>query len=501
MGVHAYKLHFLSLYSQIVINYAKMKLRYYILTVLLLWAGGVMAQSKDAARKLFQQGKYDQAKPMFQKLLKRYPQNAEYNYWYAVCCYETNDSVDILPMLEYAASRKISNSYRYLGDYHAARLDYPQAISYYNDFVDVTPDDALREEYGKRLSDISRLNRMVMNCAKVCIVDSFVVKKRDLFSVYNIGHDAGVVSTQADFFDDSSLAGNIYCSERGMDICFSDLEDDGLMKLYSNSKVGDEWGRAKRLAGFDTKGNDDYPFMLSDGVTLYFASDGEGSIGGYDLFVTRLNTESGRFLRPDNLGMPFNSTANDYMLAINEVANLGWFATDRNQPDSLACVYLFVPNGGVSKYDEALGFETLLSRAQISSIADTQDDESVLRKAVQQYAMLLYGIANGDVKNEFCFVMDDSRDYIRLSDFVSEAARELFVEWRERKAAQDGNIALLELKRDEYASAGLKAKEAMRDEILTLEKKVEEEQDRLAVMEREIRRLEQEELYQEEFNK
>ena len=189
------------------------------------------------------------------------------------------------------------------------------------------------------------------------------------------------------------------------------------------------------------------------------------------------------------------------MLAINEVANLGWFATDRNQPDSLACVYLFVPNEGGVKYDETLGFETLLARAQISSIADTQDDESVLRKAVQQYAMLLYGIANGDVKNEFCFVIDDSRDYIRLSDFVSETARELFVEWRERKVAHDANIALLELKRDEYASAGLKAKEAMRDEILALEKNVEEEQERLVVMERDIRSLEQEELYQEEFNK
>ena len=477
-----------------------MKLIYYILLLLCIFTGEAVAQNKNTARKLFQQGKYDEAKPMFQKLLKKYPQNAEYSFWYAVCCCETNDSVDVLPLFEYAASRKISNAYRYLGDYYASHLDYPRAMSYYGDFVDLTPDEALREEYRKRLSDVSRLNRMVMNCEKICFLDSFVVAKKDLFSAYNIGRDAGKVTTQADFFDDASLAGNLYCSERGIDICFSD-EENGKMKLYRNSKVGNEWGRAKRLTGFDTKGNDDYPFMLSDGVTLYFASDGEGSIGGYDLFVTRLDTESGRFLRPDHLGMPFNSTANDYMLATNEVANLGWFATDRNQPDSLVCVYLFVPNEGTVKYDESLGFEVLFSRARITSIADTQDDEELMRKATQQYAMMLYGAAQSGSKKEFLFVVDDSRDYDSLSDFVSEAAREMFVEWRRRTAVHERNIALLELKRDEYAAANARAKELMRDDILALERTVEEEQGVLVVMERDIRRLEQDELYKEEINK
>ena len=105
------------------------------------------------------------------------------------------------------------------------------------------------------------------------------------------------------------------------------------------------------VAGFDTGGNDDFPFLLSDGTTLYFASDGEGSIGGYDIFVSRMNTEDGCFLRPDNLGMPFNSPANDYMMAINEVANLGWFASDRNQPQGKVCVYVFVPNDKRVKVD------------------------------------------------------------------------------------------------------------------------------------------------------
>lgn len=469
----------------------------YILMLLFCFAGSLSAQNRNTARKLFQQGKYGEAKPMFRQLLKKYPKDSEYSYWYAVCCIETADSVDVLPLLEYAASRKISNAYRYLGDCHNALMNYPEAISYYSDFVSMTKDDSLRAEYQGRLQDATRLQRMVMNCEKVCVIDSFVVEKNDFLSVYDIGSDAGFVATRAEFFDDQSLAGHIYCSERGSDICFSESSDGGLMKLYRNARTGDEWGRAKPLAGFDTKGNDDYPFMLSDGVTLYFASDGEGSIGGYDLFKTRLNTESGRFLRPDNMGMPFNSPANDYMLAINEVANIGWFASDRNQPDSLVCVYMFIPNEGKKRYDESLGFRTLLERARISSVADTQDDEELVRKARQQYAMLLYSATRPGNRKEFVFVLDDSHDYTGLSDFRSEVAREMFVEWRKRRIAQEDSIALLERKRDEYATACIGEKEMMREDILGLERTVEAEDEALLLMEYEIRRIEQEDLYKE----
>lgn len=42
--------------------------------------------------------------------------------------------------------------------------------------------------------------------------------------------------------------------------------------------------------------------------------------------------------------MPFNSPANDYMYAIDEFNNIGWFASDRYQPDNKVCIYVFVPN-------------------------------------------------------------------------------------------------------------------------------------------------------------
>ena len=325
-----------------------------------------------------------------------------------------------------------------------------------------------------------------------------MVDKENVLSAYRLGGDVGVVESNAVYFDDSSLPGYVNETERGMDIFFSDYGEynDSLMKLYRNSKVADEWGTPVVLEGFDTYGNDDYPFMCTDGVTLYFASDGNGSIGGYDIFMTRMDTESGKFLRPDNIGMPFNSTANDYMLVIDEVAGLGWFASDRNQPDGLVCVYVFVPEASKRKYDsDALGYERMLPLAKLSSIAATQDNEEELRKARLQLTMMLYAETENKNKGDFLFVIDDTRDYTRLSDFRSAEARKLFEEWQARSKKQMSDIGLLEQQRENYMTAGTAAKQKMSAAMLALESKVEAEHEALARMELEIRRIEQEKLY------
>ncbi len=457
------------------------------------------AQNKNAARKLFEEGRFEEAKPMFEKLYKSNPRNSEYNYWYAACCLETGeDSVDVFPMLEFAVSRKIANAYLYMGNYYLHKRRYSEAADFFDDYIDRAKNDSLRELGYSRLEYANQLFRMVRNTEAVCFVDSFVVDKDDFLSVYRMGPDVGRLASCADYFGDDGLPGVAYESERGMDLYFSAANGDSLpkLKLYHRARIGDEWGNADEIEGFNTNGNDNYPFMLADGTTLYFASDGEGSIGGYDLFVSSYNYDEECFYRPERLGMPFNSTANDYMLAVNEVANLGWFATDRNQPEGKVCVYLFVPNGKKLKYNmDELGYDKLLSYASISSIADTQTDESLMREARRQYAMLLYAAAEDNDKGDFLFVVDDLHDYRSLSDFRSEKARALFKEWRQRGAALSKNAGLLEKKRDEYAKAATAGKNSMRSAILELELKVETEEAALERLLLEIRRVEQNELY------
>lgn len=473
-----------------------------LITALLLVAVALPAQNRNVARKHFLAGEYAEAKPMFEKLLARYPQNSEYNFWYAACCYETADTAvsdsAMQAMLEFAASRKITNAYRYLGDISARNGMYNEAIGWYEDFVDASKDKELCDAYRVKLTAAEKLYRMVRSTEKVCVVDSFVVDKGSFLSAYRMGRDVGRLSSAASFFGRKGGDGGYLSeTERGTDIYYSMFsETDSLLKLYHSSKVGDEWSRPVPFSGFDTKGNDNYPFMLADGVTLYFASDGEGSIGGYDIFVTRYDSESGRFLRPDNIGMPFNSTANDYMMAVNEIANLGWFASDRFQPEGKVCVYVFVPNPSKELYDaSALTYEQLYDFSLLRSIAATQGDADVMRKARQQLTMLMYEEAGEEKSGDFLFVIDNATDYTRLSDFKSAEARRLFQKWQERVAAYRKESALLEKHRENYISLPTARKASLAREIEAMEKRMDNEYYMLQVLEYEVRRLEHEKLF------
>lgn len=59
----------------------------------------------------------------------------------------------------------------------------------------------------------------------------------------------------------------------------------------------------------NTEFDEKTPFIHCDGKTLYFSSNGHGGVGGFDIFLSRLQ-QSGIFGRPVNLGYPLN-TEND----------------------------------------------------------------------------------------------------------------------------------------------------------------------------------------------
>ncbi|MDD3875763.1 MAG: OmpA family protein [Bacteroidales bacterium] len=85
----------------------------------------------------------------------------------------------------------------------------------------------------------------------------------------------------------------------GTDIYKSELLPDG------------QWSRPENIgATINTRYNDDSPFILSDGKTLFFASKGHDSMGGFDLFTSMLNDDE-TWTIPENLGFPINTTEDD----------------------------------------------------------------------------------------------------------------------------------------------------------------------------------------------
>jgi len=88
--------------------------------------------------------------------------------------------------------------------------------------------------------------------------------------------------------------------------------------LYVCKKLPNgKWGPAQKLPpNINTPYNEDFPYLSNDCATLYFASEGHNSMGGFDLFRTEWNLEENTFSDPQNLGYPINSTDDDRNICV-----------------------------------------------------------------------------------------------------------------------------------------------------------------------------------------
>lgn len=152
--------------------------------------------------------------------------------------------------------------------------------------------------------------------------------------------------------------------------------EDAGYELVTRIRLGDDtYSEEESIDDLNTMYDDSYPFLLTDGVTFYFASNEEDrTLGGYDIFVTKYNINTDEYSDPEQLPMPFNSPYNDYMMAIDEVNHVGWFASDRYQPEGKVCIYIFLYEKTPEFYfpeDRSLRLRQL---ARLVSIRETWKD-------------------------------------------------------------------------------------------------------------------------------
>lgn len=264
---------------------------------------------------------------------------------------------------------------------------------------------------------------VAMREATQCIVfiDSIVVDKTSFLAEYHLSPESGKLMPYADFFHKNDQPYSIvYQNELGNKAWFSNTG-----QLYTIDLLGGkEWTSPIPLSGLEDEkfSPANYPFMMADGTTLYFAAGGPESIGGLDIFVTRYDSNTGHFLLPENVGMPFNSEANDYMMAIDEINNIGYFATDRRQAEGKVCIYTFIPSQTRRIYNaDELDEQTLRSYAEIRSIADSWQNSHERESALERLNTLRNPPAQKTLErkenNSIHFQVDDQTTYHALADF------------------------------------------------------------------------------------
>ena len=119
--------------------------------------------------------------------------------------------------------------------------------------------------------------------------------------------------------------------------------------------------------------------------------------------------------------MPFNSPYNDYMMVFDEVKGLGWFVSDRFQPEGKACVYLFIPNPE-HKRVESEDIEVKRARAAITAIRDSWKESSDYADLIRlSHTEIPYG--EKKIEKDFEFIIGNNIVYYKLDDINSPEAK------------------------------------------------------------------------------
>ena len=316
-----------------------------------------------------------------------------------------------------------------------------------------------------------RITNMREMTQQIVIIDSIVTDKDHFLSQYRLSSETGKLTTTGQFFG-KSLRGYAFLNEMGNKVYFSRTDGSGFHRLYTSDKLGTVWGEGTPLKGLSEGITDaDYPFMMNDGITFYFAAQGEESIGGYDIFFTRYDSRNGSFLKPENIGMPFNSEANDYMYAADEETGIGYFVSDRRQPEGKVCVYIFILSETRRSYDPSKYTEQQIRDfADITRIADTWGNGKDRRAALARLKAIGTTDAQPATENttatNTAIVINDRLTYTSVKDFRSPAAanhyREL-LKARERQAIIEAD---LQKARERYARANEDGRHLLHELIL-----------------------------------
>jgi len=87
----------------------------------------------------------------------------------------------------------------------------------------------------------------------------------------------------------------------------------GGLDIYRVRKLPNgSWSKAQNMGPeINTPYDEEGPYLHPDGTSLFFASKGHNTMGGYDIFVSYYDAEKDRWLKPENIGYPINTPDDD----------------------------------------------------------------------------------------------------------------------------------------------------------------------------------------------
>lgn len=438
-----------------------------------LVAAAAWAKPIDDAKALYNEGRYDEAIAKLNSILKSSPRDINANYYLGLAYLAKGEPSAAVGPLAKAEDRGSKSAARTLAEIALGQYRVDDASDHIDTWEKLIKKDrksTIPDALEQLRSRVVATRNMLERVERIAIIDSITVDSVDFFKHYKLSTEAGRL-LQGDVLTQSrgqAMPSVVYEPESNKEVFWAAADSSGRKALMWAQILDD--GTFEDPKPFDTAlnegGDADFFFLTPDGVTFYYANNGENSLGGYDIFMSRRDAD-GTVLQPQNVGMPFNSPFNDFMLVIDEAAGLGWWATDRNQIPGKVTIYTYVPNDTRVNYDS--DDPSLADYALVRSIAAT--NEGYTREQIDELLsnpMLADQRSDTDAGHAFRLSMGNGAVYTSLSQFRNSNARNAMKQCLD----QEREMAMMQSKLDMLRKRYGQGDHSVAQDILALEKRM-----------------------------
>lgn len=182
---------------------------------------------------------------------------------------------------------------------------------------------------------------------------------------------------------------------------------EGGYDLYESALDADgRWSKLSSLGSrVNTWGDEITPFVAADGVTVFFASDGLQSMGGFDVYRTTRNAAGG-WTEPEHLGAPINSVDDDMAFVIGAKGEVGYLASRRNVARGDLQLFEVSMNGAPSLEQEVV----ILTLDAENLDNDAQPELLIVKDA--NTGDVIQRVERENTADVFNLILPTGRDYV-----------------------------------------------------------------------------------------
>ena len=231
------------------------------------------------------------------------------------------------------------------GDRLHRQYRFEEALERFAAAADATRDADTLDQLQERVRRAHNALAMTDFCADPVCIARQRFSRKDFFLFYPLKNQSWrAAPNDLDARDDGFPT---YAPKGVRSVCFSAPDAAGVRNLYVTRDQDTLWS-APELMGETllSLGNEVFPMLSADGKALTFASDGFYGMGGYDLYRSVWDEATLSWSEPENLGFPYSSPGDDFLLVDTPDGRYTLFASNREcSPDS---VYIYVLEKQVS---------------------------------------------------------------------------------------------------------------------------------------------------------